>query len=264
MKLLVANTAASVTKNNIFRPYYFPSRGHDIGTVAIIGTGDIIFLAIPGRARAFLMRSAGVPRRDRTAAVGGSEQSGLFPDSARLPTGFKYQADIINVEEEEDLVRQIATLPLNEFEFHGFTGKRRVASFGWRYDFNEREILRAQDVPSFLLPVLARAAGFAGLKPATLQQVLVTEYSSGSQIGWHRDKATFAEVIGISLLAPCRFRFRRQRSDDSKWERASLILEPRSIYLLDGPSRTQWQHSIPPVEQMRYSITFRKVIELQT
>jgi alkylated DNA repair dioxygenase AlkB len=88
--------------------------------------------------------------------------------------------------------------------------------------------------------------------------VLVTEYSPGSQIGWHRDKAVFAEVVGISLLASCRFRFRRQHN--GKWERAAIIAEPRSIYLLSGESRTDWEHSIPPVEQLRYSITFRNLI----
>ena len=102
-----------------------------------------------------------------------------------------------------------------------------------------------------------RAAAFAGLGPSDLQHVLLTEYSPGAAIGWHRDKAVFAEVVGISLLAHCRFRFRFRRATHDKWQRAAIILDPRSAYLLAGPARTQWEHSIPAVGALRYSITFR-------
>jgi alkylated DNA repair dioxygenase AlkB len=57
------------------------------------------------------------------------------------------------------------------------------------------------------------------------------------------------------LLVPCNFRFRRPVG--AKWERTSIVAEPRSAYLLHGPSRTEWEHSIPAVESLRYSITFR-------
>ena len=67
----------------------------------------------------------------------------------------------------------------------------------------------------------------------------------------------FSEVVGLSLLAPCVFRLRRAQG--SGWERVNLDAEPRSVYLLSGPARTEWEHSIPPVEALRYSITFRNV-----
>jgi alkylated DNA repair dioxygenase AlkB len=116
---------------------------------------------------------------------------------------------------------------------------------------------KADDIPPFLLPLRARAAEFAGLGPGDLQHVLVTEYAPGAAIGWHRDKAVFAEVVGFSLRAPCRFRLRRKQGD--RWERAAITAEPRSAYLLSGPARTEWEHSIPAVERLRYSITFRNV-----
>jgi alkylated DNA repair dioxygenase AlkB len=34
-------------------------------------------------------------------------------------------------------------------------------------------------------------------------------------------------------------------------------LEPRSGYVLDGPARWSWQHSIPATKEERFSITFR-------
>jgi alkylated DNA repair dioxygenase AlkB len=93
------------------------------------------------------------------------------------------------------------------------------------------------------------------LDSAGIHHALVTEYSPGAAIGWHKDKAEFDQVVGVSLLAPCRFRFRRKRG--SEWERAAVTLLPRSVYLLDGAARSEWEHSIPGVEELRYSITFR-------
>ncbi len=179
-----------------------------------------------------------------------------------LPDGFKYQPALISADDAQQLVGHVEALPFKEFEFHGYTGKRRVVSFGWRYDFDERELQKVDDVPPFLLPLRDRAAAFAGLVPGDLQHVLVTEYAPGAAIGWHRDKAAFDEVVGVSLVSPCRFRFRRKQG--GAWQRAAVMLEPRSAYLLAGPARTEWEHSIPPMDRLRYSITFRRVLESDT
>ena len=161
-------------------------------------------------------------------------------------------------DEERELISHIQPLPFKEFEFQGFLGKRRIVSFGWRYNFNERHLQKSEDIPAFLLPLREKAAEFAKLKPQQLVHALVTEYQSGAAIGWHRDKPMFEQVIGISLLAPCRFRFRRKRGNT--WERQAIPLEPRSSYLLSGPARTEWEHSIPAVDRLRYSITFRNFV----
>ena len=183
----------------------------------------------------------------------------MFGGGPTLPQGFRYERELITRDEETALLEEIRKLPFREFEFHGFTGKRRVVSFGWRYDFSERSLEKANDMPEFLLPVKAKAARFADLKPDDLQHVLVTEYSEGAAIGWHKDKAVFGDVIGISLLSACTFRLRKK--SESRWERASITAEPRSVYLLRGESRTEWEHSIPGVDSLRYSITFRNLRE---
>jgi alkylated DNA repair dioxygenase AlkB len=183
------------------------------------------------------------------------DQLDLLGGGPALPEGFRYQAEVLSREMEASLLENIRALPFKEFEFHGYLGKRRVVSYGWQYDFSEERLRKTEDVPDFLLPVREIAARFASVAPADLHHVLVTEYSPGSAIGWHRDKAVFGDVIGISLLSSCNFRLRRKTG--KTWERASIIAEPRSAYLMRGPSRTEWEHSIPAVESLRYSITLR-------
>ncbi len=177
---------------------------------------------------------------------------------AVAPEGFRYEAGVVSIHEERELVDCLAALPLKEFEFHGYVGKRRVMSFGWHYDFGDATLRRTDDMPAFLLPLRERAAAFADLAPDDLPHALITEYRPGAAIGWHRDRPAFGDVIGISLLSPCVFRFRRKSG--TKWERYSLIVEPRSAYLLRGLSRKEWEHSIPGVEGLRYSVTFRSVV----
>ena len=174
-----------------------------------------------------------------------------------LPDGFRYEAELLGRDDERALLEQVRTLPFREFEFHGHLGKRRTVSYGWRYDFATEALREAEPMPAFLLPLRERAATFAGLAAEQLQQVLVTEYDAGAGIGWHRDKAVFGDVVGISLLAPCTFRLRRKAG--TSWERVSLEAEPRSAYLLRGAARTEWEHSIPPVEALRFSVTFRNL-----
>jgi alkylated DNA repair dioxygenase AlkB len=175
-----------------------------------------------------------------------------------FPEGFRYQQEMIGPVDEDRLLTHVRELPFRDFEFHGYTGKRRVVSFGWHYDFSGCGLQKADDIPEYLLPLRAAAATFANLHPDEFQHVLVTEYGPGAGIGWHRDKAVFGEVVGISLLSPCVFRMRRAIAK-KKWERMKLVLEPRSVYYLSGPARYEWEHSIPQTETLRYSITFRNV-----
>ena len=186
-------------------------------------------------------------------------QPSLVALPGRLPESFHYSDGVLSHAQERTLIREFARLPFREFEFRGFLGKRRTVSFGWRYDFNVRELQQAEDIPTFLLDLRERAARFAGLSENQLQHVLVTEYSPGAAIGWHKDRPEFNDVIGVSLLAPCLFRLRRKAA--KRWERASIELQPRSAYHLRGPAREDWQHSIPPVDKLRYSVTFRSLRE---
>ena len=182
-------------------------------------------------------------------------QLGFFPDQSAGPAGLRYQPEFISETTEQQLVSRISELPLQPFQFGAFEGKRRVASFGFRYDYDQRKLREADPIPPWLTSIIASVEKFGELPTGSVRQILCTEYDIGVGIGWHRDKPHFDEIFGLSLGASCKFRFRRAAND--KWERFTLTAEPRSLYMMSGESRHIWQHSIPAVEHRRYSITFR-------
>jgi alkylated DNA repair dioxygenase AlkB len=130
------------------------------------------------------------------------EQHDLFgPIEPSLPTGFRYEPDVVPDDLQQALVETLRGLPFQAFDFHGFEGKRRTVSYGWKYDFDTESVRKTEDIPPFLAPVRALAGKFAGIDPDLLKQALVTEYGSGAPIGWHKDKFVFGRVVGISLLS---------------------------------------------------------------
>jgi len=184
-------------------------------------------------------------------------QPSLFDLPSSLPEGLRYGGEALSDTEAAALVESFAGLPFQAFEFHGFKGARRVVSFGWRYDFTASTLAAAEPLPAFLEPSRCAAAAFAGLDARALEHAMVTEYAPGAGIGWHRDRPEFDKVVGLSFGAPATLRLRRREGDG--WRRAALPLAPRSAYLLDGPARWNWQHSIAPGERLRYSVTFRSL-----
>ena len=190
-----------------------------------------------------------------------SEQLALFSGLSGEPEGLRYAADFVPPETERELIGRIAALPLKPFQFGQYEGKRRVASFGFSYDYTLRRLQESKPIPDWLKPILRQVEAFGG--PETrIQQVLCTEYDTGVGIGWHRDKPPFDRIFGLSLGSPCKFRFRRAAGE--KWQRVTLDAEPRSLYMLSGASRHAWEHSIPALEAPRYSITFRTMAGRKT
>ena len=182
----------------------------------------------------------------------------LFAET--LPEGLVYRPDVLDAAHADALVDVFRELPFKPFEFHGYLGNRRVVSYGWRYDYAGRALREAAPIPDFLTELCAHAGALAGIPGEQFIQALVTEYAPGAGIGWHRDKAEFGIVAAFSFVSGCRLRFRRRREDG--WDRQSLNVAPRSSYLLRGPSRTVWEHSIPPVEELRYSVTLRTLADI--
>jgi alkylated DNA repair dioxygenase AlkB len=193
--------------------------------------------------------------RRRGLASPPSAQGDLFAAPIRAPEGFSYHADLLSADEEEGLAGELGQLPFEPFDFQGFLANRRVVSFGYRYDYGRRAVVEAAPFPPFLVSLRRKVAAIFDRPADAFRQVLINEYRPGAGIGWHRDKAQFDEVVAVSLLAPCTLRFRR--SAGAAWDRVSLAVEPRSAYFLSGPARGEWEHSIPALPRLRYSITLR-------
>jgi alkylated DNA repair dioxygenase AlkB len=190
--------------------------------------------------------------------LGLTEQLALFAQEKPSPEGLRYTAEFIAPALERELIEYVSALPLQPFQFGAFEGKRRVASFGFRYDYTLQRLQPSEPIPEWLRPLIAEVEAHGG--PSTqIAQVLCTEYDVGVGIGWHRDKPHFDRIFGLSLGSPCKFRFRR--SVGEKWQRHTLDAAPRSLYMMSGESRRVWEHSIPAVEAPRYSITFRTMAD---
>jgi alkylated DNA repair protein (DNA oxidative demethylase) len=173
-----------------------------------------------------------------------------------MPPGFTYLPSFLTPADEQALLAEIETYPFHEVRMHGQVARRTVIHFGWDYDYEGWKI-HPTTPPSPLLRALAdRCAAAAEIPPESLQQFLIARYPPGATIGWHRDAPMFGTpVIGVSLLSPCTMKLRRKVAETYEIEKQ--LLEPRSLYLLDGEARTKWQHSIPPIKELRYSISMR-------
>jgi len=182
-------------------------------------------------------------------------QADLFGPA--VPPGLVTCKALISPEEEDELIAAIEGSALEPFRFQGWTGKRLTHSFGWRYDFENGNFAAADPIPDSLLPLRARAAAFAGLAADQLVQALVIRYDPGAGIGWHRDRPVFDHVVGLSLGAPATLRLRRRRPDG--FDRAAVALDPRAAYHLSGEARHEWEHSIVPMADTRWSVTFRSL-----
>lgn len=184
------------------------------------------------------------------------QQPELF--DPHLPSGLIYRPDFISLAEERELLEIIRQLPLREARYRQYTARRRTINFGAGYDFQAQQATPAASLPGFLEPLRARAAAWIGVQRAAIIQALIAEYRPGTPLGWHRDVPDYEIVVGISLAAATRIKFRRYPWNPAqKADIVSLLAVPRSAYVLRDAARWQWQHSVPPVEQLRYSITLR-------
>lgn len=185
----------------------------------------------------------------------------LFPVGKNYPEGFSYHPDFITKQEEEELLWEIKKVELHTFVFQGYEAKRKVASFGYDYNFDKRQLGKGKAVPPVFVPLITKVADFLTLNDEAFAELLITEYPEGAVINWHRDAPPFDVIAGVSLLSDCRFRL---RPHDKKMQNRSSILsfpvERRSLYIIKGPARTDWQHSIAPVKNKRYSVTLRTII----
>jgi alkylated DNA repair dioxygenase AlkB len=182
----------------------------------------------------------------------------LFPISPQFPEGFSYVPQFISEAEEANLISTIQHLELSAFVFQGYEAKRRVASFGVDWSFEHQKLKRGKPFPHAFLPLVQKVATHLSLEVSSISELLVTEYPQNSVINWHRDAPPFDLIAGISLLSDCVFKLRPYQSEKKKRNSViSIPVQTRSLYVMQGPARTAYQHSIAAVPKLRYSITLR-------
>jgi alkylated DNA repair protein (DNA oxidative demethylase) len=171
------------------------------------------------------------------------------------PNGLAYFPDLITRPEEERLLCCLAEDSYGEVRMHGQVARRTVRHYGMSYDFEAAEITPGDPIPEWLSDLRRRCAELLDIADERLDECLLTRYPPGATIGWHRDAPMFGDVVGVSLRSACLLRFQRGQGGERRV--FEQVLEPRSAYVMTGPSRSAWQHSIPAVPEERYSITFR-------
>ena len=182
----------------------------------------------------------------------------LFPSEPVLPHGFTYVNDFLSLQEEMDVCREISNLDLHNLIFQGFEAKRKIASFGYDWSFDHRVLSKGKDIPLPFLSLIEKTTSYFSMAPESVAELLVTEYPVNAVINWHRDAPPFEIIIGLSLLSDCNFRFRPY--DKAKQHRKNITQLPvrrRSLYIMQGEARSEWEHSISPVKELRYSLTLR-------
>ncbi len=185
--------------------------------------------------------------------------AGRLPTVAEEPDGLLYVPELVTEAEERSLVAVFEGQEFEEVRMRGQAALRTVLHFGHRYDYEGWRLVPAEPLPPAVTWLRDRAATLAEVDPDDLAETLVTRYPPGSGIGWHRDAPLFGpKVVGVSLLASCRLRFQRRTEELRRAH--ELPLAPRSAYVLSGPARWSWQHSIPAMTELRYSVTFRTVV----
>jgi alkylated DNA repair dioxygenase AlkB len=186
----------------------------------------------------------------------------LFPEETRYPAGFTYEEGFITTEEENLLTAHIKTIALHPMQFRGYEAKRKVASFGWDWSFEQRELKKGQEIPAAFHWLIARVAHRLAIPADKIGELLLTEYPIGSVINWHRDAPPFDIIAGISLQADCVFKLRPHNTQkQGRKSTISIPVKPRSLYIIANEARSEWEHSTAPVQQVRYSITLRTLVQ---
>jgi len=184
-------------------------------------------------------------------------QAQLFAAYPAGPPGLTYAPQILTLAQEAQLLEVIRTLPFEEAQYKEWRARRRIVSFGGRYDFTRQELTQAPPIPEFLLPLRGQLAEWAEIPEQRIQHAMIAEYRPATPLGWHRDVPQFEDVLGLSLFGHARLRFRPWPPVPGQRATWKVDLEPRSAYLMRGAARWQWQHAVSPTRELRYSITFR-------
>ena len=172
-----------------------------------------------------------------------------------LPDGLIFVDELVTPEEERELLALLEPLEFETITMRGRAARRTVRHYGMQYEYGRRDVEPGEPIPPELELVRDRCAELMGREPRQLVQLLVQRYPAGAGIGWHKDAPVFGdEIAGVSLLGRSRLQLR-----DSGGAVTTVELPPRSAYVMSGSARWDYEHTIPPTRELRYSLTFRSL-----
>jgi len=191
-------------------------------------------------------------------------EANLNSDAIQIP-GLTYLPHYITVDEQNKLINII------DQQEWSTKLRRRVQHYGYRYDYKNGSLASSSylgDLPDWAGRIAKRLLD-DGLTTKVPDQVIINEYEPGQGITSHVDCVPcFGKtIISLSLGSSCVMDFTHSQIK----QKASILLLPRSLVVMQGAARYEWQHSIAArkkdkykgrelVRTRRVSMTFREVL----
>jgi len=188
-----------------------------------------------------------------------------FESETKEIPGLAYIPDYINLDEQNQLLNAI------DQQEWSTKLKRRVQHYGYRYDYKNGSLASSKylgSLPDWAQSIASRLYD-DGLTPKLFDQVIVNEYEPGQGITNHIDciPCFGNTIISLSLGSSCVMDFTHSQTK----EKASLLLYPGSLVVMQGAARYDWEHGIAArkkdkykdrgiVRSRRVSMTFREVL----
>ena len=154
--------------------------------------------------------------------------------------------NFITEEQEKEIVSN-----LKPSKVKAGSGRNIVTRYGSKLPYKAR--VKSHIIPPYFLSICEQIGKVLGYEIP--DSVTVNEYMPGQSIDWHTDSLSSGPVIVVlSLISSAEMGLR----DNTTKENTTITLNTRSLLVLDGEHRTDWEHCIYPVQSHRFSIVFRK------
>lgn len=176
----------------------------------------------------------------------------LFSNYNKNIDGLTYYDEFIDLDFEKYLIEKIdSEVWLTELQ-------RRVQHYGYRYNYRSRRIdetMKVMDLPSWTTPIISKLKEQTSFE-GTPNQMIVNEYLPGQGISRHIDcEPCFGEYIASLSLGSQTIMDFHNISDKNYKEShiQNLLLNRRSLLLLSGHARYDWEHAIRKTKSFVYN-----------
>src|SRR3954469_11860359 len=95
----------------------------------------------------------------------------LFPITPELTDGFLYYPDFISEHEENELLKIVSSADLHAMIFQGFEAKRKVASFGYDWSFENRTLSKGKEIPEVFNALIKKVTSKISITPGEIAEL---------------------------------------------------------------------------------------------